>query len=62
LLWGPIAIAIGFTLGIIIKLFITRKYNDRQNDKRGTEVVKDILWSHNALGVRKLDYTNISKK
>lgn len=68
LLWGLIAIAIGFTLGIIIKLFITRKYSDRQNDKRATEVVliieciesqleiiKDILWSHKALGVRKLD-------
>jgi predicted permease len=68
LLWGLIAIAIGFTLGLIIKLFITRKYNDRQNDKKGTEVVliieciesqleiiKDILWSHKALGVRKLD-------
>lgn len=68
LIWGLIAITIGFTLGLIIKLFITKKYNERQNNKRGTEVVliieciesqlemiKDILWSHKALGVRKLD-------
>ena len=68
LLWGLIAIAIGFSLGLIIKLFIVKKYNHRQDDKRGTEVVliiqcpenqlemvKDTLWSHKALGVRKLD-------
>lgn len=68
LLWGLIAIAIGFSLGFAIKLFIVKKYNHRQNDKRGTEVVliiqcpedqlemvKDTLWSHKALGVRKLD-------
>lgn len=68
LLWGLIAIFIGFILGLIIKLIITKKYNDRQNDKRGTEVVllieciesqaemvKDMLWAHKALGVRKLD-------
>ena len=71
LLWGLIAIAIGFSLGLIIKLFLVKKYNHRQNDKRGTEVVliiecnenqlemtKDILWSHKALGVRKLDIGN----
>ncbi len=68
LLWGLIAIAIGFALGLIIKLMIVKKYNHRQNDKKGTEVVliiqcpenqvemvKDSLWSHHALGVRKLD-------
>lgn len=71
LLWGLIAIAIGFSLGFTIKLFIVKKYNHRQNDKRGTEVVliiecpedqlemvKDTLWSHKALGVRKLDIDN----
>jgi hypothetical protein len=71
LLWGLIAICIGFISGLIIKLIITKKYSDRQNDKRGTEVVlmieciesqaemvKDILWKHKALGVRKLDADN----
>jgi hypothetical protein len=71
LLWGLIAILIGFLLGFIIKLSVTKKYNNRQEDKRGAEVVliidciesqleavKDILWSHNALGVRKLDIDN----
>ncbi|ERI91904.1 hypothetical protein HMPREF1982_02947 [Clostridiales bacterium oral taxon 876 str. F0540] len=68
LLWGLIAIFSGFILGLVIKLAITKKYSDRHNDEMGTEVVlmieciesqsefvKDILWSHNALGVRKLD-------
>lgn len=71
LLCGLIAIAIGFAIGFIVKLIITRKYNDRQKGKRETEVVliiecmesqmemvKDLLWSHNALGVRKLDIDN----
>lgn len=68
LLCGLIAILIGFLLGLFIKLIVTKKYSKRQNDKRGTEVVliieciecqiemvKDILWSHKALGVSKLD-------
>jgi hypothetical protein len=68
LLWGLIAIFIGIVVGLIIKLIVTKKYGDRQNDKRGTEVVliieciesqlemvKDTLWAHNALGVSKLD-------
>jgi hypothetical protein len=71
LLWGLIAIFAGFTIGLIIKLIITKKYSDRQKDKRGTEVVlliecmesqaemvKDMLWAHKALGVRKLDADN----
>lgn len=74
--WGPllcglIAIFIGLVTGFIIKLIITKKYEDRQVNKRSTEVVliieciesqmemvKDILWSHNALGVSKLDIEN----
>lgn len=68
LLWGLIAMSIGLVSGFIIKLIVTKKYSDRQKDKRGTEVVliieciesqlemvKDMLWSHNALGVSKLD-------
>lgn len=74
--WGPllcglIAIFIGLVTGFIIKLIITKKYEDRQVNKRSTEVVliieciesqmemvKDTLWSHNALGVSKLDIDN----
>jgi len=71
LLWGIIAMVIGFSLGFAIKLFLVKNHNDRQINKRATEVVliiecnenqlemtKDILWSHNALGVRKLDLSN----
>lgn len=71
LIWGLIGILLGFVLGLIIKLIITKKYNNRQRDKRSTEVVliiecledqlqmvKDTLWSHNALGVSKLDIDN----
>lgn len=74
--WGPLlcgllGMVIGFSLGLAIKLFIVKKYNDRQNNKKATEVVliiecnenqlemtKDILWYHKALGVRKLDINN----
>jgi hypothetical protein len=69
LIWGLIAIVVGLVLGFIIKLVVLKKYNSgRQKDKKGTEVVliiecietqmetiRDILWSHNALGVSKLD-------
>lgn len=72
LIWGLIAILIGATLGFIIKMIITKKYNtNRQSNKRGTEVVliiectegqvdmvKDMLWANQALGVRKLDIHN----
>jgi hypothetical protein len=71
-LWGLICIALGSVLGFVIKFIITKKHNDeRQKDQKGTEVVlmiecienqleiiKDILWSHHALGVRKLDIDN----
>lgn len=72
LIWGLIAITVGAALGLVIKLMLTKKYaSDRQKDKRGTEVVllincdrsqmdmvKNILWSHKALGVSKLDIDN----
>lgn len=71
LMWGLIGIVICFAIGLVIKLIAVKKYSDRQNDKRGTEVVviieciedqlemvKNILWSHKALGVRKLDFEN----
>lgn len=71
LIWGLIAIAAGSIVGFVIKLIATKKYDHRQDDKRGTEVVliieciesqlqmvKDTLWEHNALGVSKLDIDN----
>lgn len=71
LLWGLISMGVGAFLGFIIKFFTTRKYEGKQNDQKRTEVVlmigcledqvemvKDILWAHYALGVRKLDLDN----
>jgi hypothetical protein len=73
LIWGLIGIAAGFVLGVAIKLILTKKYSDRQTNKRATEVVlmiecienqaemiKEMLWAHKALGVRKLDVDNES--
>jgi len=67
-LWGLIGIVSGFSLGLIIKLITTRKYNyNRQKNPKSSEVVliiecketqvemvKDLLWEHHALGVSKL--------
>lgn len=69
ILWALLGLALGFGLGLIIKLVITKRYSGRQNRKRASEVViiikcnqnqtetvKDTLWAHYALGVRKLDF------
>ena len=66
-LWGIIGMVVGFSFGLIIKLIITKKFNHRQKKLRATEVVvliecnenqaemvKDLLWDHHALGVKKL--------
>lgn len=66
-LWGLIGMFVGFSIGLIIKLITTKKYTNRQNKKKSSEVVliiectenqidtvKDTLWLHEALGVRKL--------
>lgn len=66
-LWGLIGIFIGALLGLIIKLILTRNSENKNKDKRGTEVVliiecadtqsdmiKSILWSNKALGVSSL--------
>ena len=58
----------GFGIGLLIKLIINKKYDNRQNKLKATEVVliieckenqveiiKDLLWTNHALGVRKLD-------
>lgn len=75
ILWGIIGIIVGFSLGLIIKLSITKKYNyNRQKNSKSSEVVliiecketqvemvKDLLWEHHALGVRKLDLESNDK-
>jgi len=66
-LWGIIGIICGFSLGLIIKLITTKKYDNRQKSLKSPEVVlvieckddqvemvKDLLWENYALGVRKL--------
>ena len=67
ILWGIIGMIVGFSLGLAIKMITTRKYDNRQKKEKSTEVVliiecqenqtemvKDLLWEHHALGVRKL--------
>ena len=67
IIWGIIGMLVGFSLGLIIKLITTKKYKHRQKNQKATEVVliieckenqleivKDLLWEHHALGVRKL--------
>ena len=71
IMWGLICMVVGFSLGLIIKLITTKKYNNRQKNLKTTEVViiidcndnqldmvKDILWQHNALGVSRLSLDN----
>lgn len=63
-LWGIIGMIFGFSLGLIIKLMITKKFDNRQKNQKSTEVVviiecnetqvemvKDLLWDHHALGL-----------
>jgi hypothetical protein len=71
IMWGLICMVVGFSLGLIIKLITTKKYNNRQKNLKTTEVViiidcndnqldmvKAILWQHNALGVSRLSLDN----
>jgi len=66
-LWGLIGLFIGFSIGLMIKLITTKKYDNRQKKLKSSEVVliiecqetqaeivKDLLWENHALGVRKL--------
>jgi len=70
-LWGIIGMILGFSIGLIIKLMVTEKFDNRQSSQRSAEVViiiecnenqaemvKDLLWDHHALGVRKLNLDN----
>jgi len=70
-LWGIIGMILGFSIGLMIKLVITKKFDHRQKSIKASEViiiiecnetqvemVKDLLWDHHALGVRKFDLNN----
>jgi TM2 domain-containing membrane protein YozV len=69
-LCGLIGMAAGFALGLLLKLFTKRKFQDAQNDRKAAEVVlivacaegqadmvKDTLWENDAFGVSKLSLT-----
>jgi hypothetical protein len=71
-LWGLIGLFAGLGLGFIIKFITIKKYNNRQKKLKTTEVVliieckenqtemvKDLLWEHHALGVRKLNLNDL---
>jgi hypothetical protein len=64
IIWGLIGLIVGFALGLVIKLAVTRKYlQDRASkpasevvliiecEEKESEAVRDILWTHNALGL-----------
>jgi hypothetical protein len=66
-LFGLIGMGSGFLIGLGIKLLTTKKYNNRQKDKKASEVVlfiscrenqmdtvQETLWANSALGVSKL--------
>jgi hypothetical protein len=68
LIWGLIAMFIGFGLGLIIKLYTTKRQAQGQKSLKSTEVVliiecaenqmdmiQQTLWKNHALGVSKLD-------
>lgn len=68
IIWGLIGLAAGFGIGLAIKLILIKKFSNGRTNKGISEVVliieckdhqaepvKDILWSHNALGVHKLE-------
>lgn len=73
ILWGIIGMVVGASLGFIIKFITTKKYDHRQENLKSTEVVviieckeaqaelvKDLLWDHHALGVRRLSLKSLS--
>ncbi len=70
LLWGLIGFGAGFLIGLVIKLAANHKYLSHRSSGKDSEVVliieckeheaemlKDLLWNHEALGVRKLSLT-----
>lgn len=71
--WGAIGLVVGFSVGLFIKFLFLKKYSKKKKTKHESEVViiieckesiveavVDILWSNHALGVSKLNHSNIS--
>ncbi|EPR13569.1 hypothetical protein [Ruminiclostridium papyrosolvens] len=69
IIWGLIGLVAGFISGLIIKLVITKKYTNRPEGKKSTEVVliikcgedksdmvKNVFWSNHALGISKIKF------
>lgn len=67
LLWGIIGFVAGAALGLVIKLILNWKHTRYRSQQQNPEVVlivecgenqadavKDLLWEHDAMGVRKL--------
>lgn len=67
-IWGLIGMVVGAAIGLTIKLILTKRKTNRQNANQATEVVliieclenqldmvRNTLWEHFALGVRKLE-------
>lgn len=68
IIWGLIGILAGFAVGFSTKLLFVKKYIKNSTNKIPSQVVlvikcdedkldivKDILWEHNAMGVRRLE-------
>jgi hypothetical protein len=65
-LWSLIGTGLGFGMGLLIKLFTTRKRNEKQRESSSLvflliscpdhklEIIRDTLWNHGALGVSRL--------
>ncbi len=64
IIWGLIGLVTGFIAGLLIKLIITRKSSNRQENEKAAEVVliikcekdksnmvKNVFWNNHALGI-----------
>lgn len=72
--WGLIGLGFGCSLGVVIKLIITKKYSKNRSsthkesdvvliiecNQNELEMIKKTLWENHALGVSKLDFTHIN--
>jgi hypothetical protein len=66
ILWALIGTGVGFGLGLLIKLFTTRKRNEKQREtasqvvlliscpQEKLDMVQETLWNHGAMGVSRL--------
>ncbi len=69
IIWGLIGLVAGFITGLIIKLILTKKYDNRPESKKSTEVVliikcgadksdmvKNVFWNNHALGISNIKF------